>query len=79
MLCRVKEAELEGSKVVDVDGSYLYRKYRSLVDSGARVSFPVCPPLPITGWLSVTGSNCATTSLSIPTVTLGKFIVLLFI
>ena len=37
----MKEGELEGSKVVDFDGLYLYKKYRSLVDFGVRVSFPV--------------------------------------
>lgn len=75
MLHRVKEADLQCSKVVDVDGSYLYRKYRSLVDSGVTVSFPECPPPPITGWLSVSSNNCATISLSIPTVTSGKLFV----
>ena len=46
----MKQAELEDSKVVDVDGSYMYRKYRTLVDAGKRVVFPTCPPPPrITG------------------------------
>ena len=68
----MKQAELEGSKVVDVDGSYLYRKYRALVDAGKRVAFLTCPSPLITGWLSVTDSNYSTLSLSIPAVTSGK-------
>ena len=31
---RVNQAEQEGTAIVDVDGSYLYRKYESLTEAG---------------------------------------------
>lgn len=35
---RVHQAEQENDGVVDMDGSYLYDKYRSLVEAGQVVS-----------------------------------------
>ena len=37
-------AEGKGDAVVDVDGSYLYKKYKQMVDAGSGVS-PLGPPV----------------------------------
>ena len=50
------QAEQEGTGVVDVDGSYLYRKYVPLTEAGEQVSLPGHPSPPLTGWKSVTGN-----------------------
>jgi len=71
---RVKQAEQEGSSVVDVDGSYmyLYRKYKALIDSGKSVVLPTHPSPPMTGWLLITEENYRTVGLSVPSVTTGN-------
>lgn len=64
----------DGAAIVDVDGSYLYRKYRSLADAGKNVSLPTTPPPPpISGWITMSSENYQTLSSSIPPVTHGKF------
>ena len=42
---RINQAEEEGISVVDVDGSYIYRKYQRLVESGENVTQPNHLPL----------------------------------
>ena len=37
MYSRINQAEEEGTSVVDVDCSYLYRKYKKLVGSGKDI------------------------------------------
>ena len=39
----MKLAIEEKKPVVDVDGSYVYRKYKSLVDAGECFALPPCP------------------------------------
>ena len=68
----MKTALEEGTPVVDVDGSYLYRKYKMLVDAGKHVSLPARPPPPITGWVSLTEENRLSVSSSMPSVTQGE-------
>ncbi len=46
---RIRKAEEDGELVVDVDGSYLFRKYQRLRDAGENVRFPSIPPVPISG------------------------------
>ena len=58
---------------MDVDGSYLYRKYRSLVESGETVALPSCPSPPITGWKSVTEDSYRSIAPSVPHVTAGIY------
>ena len=67
----MKQAEQEGTSVVDVDGSYLYKKYRSLVDAGQQVSLPAYPSPPISGWKSVTDVTHQAIAPSIPAVISG--------
>ena len=66
---RVKQAHQEGTSVVDVDGSYLYRKYKALVESGEQVVLPSVPA--IAGWVSVTEVNYQNVAPSMPSVTSG--------
>lgn len=72
---RVNQAQLEGTAVVDVDGSYLYRKYRSLTEAGVQVSLPVCPSVPLTGWNPVNEETCQAIAPSIPRVTSGVTVI----
>ena len=44
---RMHEVEEEGSPIVDVDGSYVYKKYKSLTEAGVSVTLPSAPPPPI--------------------------------
>ena len=68
---RVKQAHQEGTSVVDVDGSYLYRKYKALVESGEQVVLASVPAVHITGWVSVTEVNYQNVAPSMPSVTSG--------
>ena len=57
MLFRVRQAKHEKRKVIDIDGSYLPRKYQQLQASGihcAPLSIPRLPPL---GWTRDTDDN----------------------
>ena len=40
----------EGRPIVDVGGSYVYGKYKSLTESGVQVELPLTP---ISGWVVV--------------------------
>ncbi len=68
---RVRQVETEGLPVVDVDGSYLYRKYKVLSDAGKHVSLPSIPP-PISGWTVMTSENYQSLAPTIPPVTQGS-------
>ena len=67
----MKEVEKEGLPIVDVDGSYLYRKYEVLADAGENVSLSCLPPPPISGWTLVSETNYQSIAPSIPLVTQG--------
>ena len=41
---RINQAEEEGISVIDVDGSYIYRKNQRLVESEENVTQPGPPP-----------------------------------
>ena len=56
---------------MDVDGSYVYRKYKSLAESGVQVELPINPPPPLSGWIVVKEDNYRTIAPSIPLVTSG--------
>lgn len=72
--CRMKQVEQEGIPVVDVDGSYLYRKYKILTNAGEHVSLPSLPPLPpISGWIVMTNENYQSLAPTIPPVTQGTY------
>ena len=71
MVCRIREAKQSGDKVVDVDGSYLWRKYQRVSKSGVSV-VPVGAPSPLlTGWESVMEANHKEYADKIPQVTAG--------
>ena len=72
--CRVKEAVQESKEVVDVDGSYIYCKYKLLTDAGEHVARPACPSPPISGWVAITDENREAIALSLPAVTAGKLV-----
>lgn len=76
-LCyRVKKVNEDGAEIVDVDGSYVYRKFKSLADAGKNVSLPTTPPLPMSGWITMSSENYQALSSSIPPVTHGKYILM---
>ena len=62
----------EGLPVVDVDGSYLYRKQQTLLSRGAALLPLPLPAPPLAGWVLVTDSNVDSVAASIPNVTSGK-------
>ena len=68
----MKQCDKESQKIVDVDGSYLYRKYKFLTETGVNVARPVCPSPPITGWVFVTEENYQVISPSLLAVTPGR-------
>ena len=61
--------EMKGVKVIDVDGSYLYRKKLSL--TGVRVT-PTIPAVPLIGWERVDLSGQFMHLDKIPKVTHGE-------
>lgn len=66
---RVKAVEQEDSPIVDVDGSYLYRKYKSLAESGVRVELPSNSPPTLSGSIVVKEHNYQSIAPSILPVT----------
>ena len=58
---------------MDVDGSYVYRKYQQMVSSGIAASDPGPPPLPLTGWEQILETNYKDMAKKIPKVTHGEF------
>lgn len=58
--------------MIDVDGSYLYRKHKQLADTGYRPSPLDVPAPPPTGWVMVTADNHREIATKIPAVSAGK-------
>ena len=67
----VTEADNNNAVVVDVDGSYLYKKYKLLSEEGKQVALPEYISPPISGWKAITESNYQSFATVIPTVTSG--------
>lgn len=65
--------ESEGVPVVDVDGSYLYKKFKRLRESGKQVILPSVSLPPVSGWSLMTGENYQSLAGSIPQVSQGSF------
>ena len=61
--------EADGVPVVDVDGSFLYKKYNKL---SKQVILPPIPPPPVSGWTVMTGENYQSLASSIPRVSQGR-------
>ena len=81
MHLRIHELIKDGKDkdIVDVDGSYLYKKYKMLQDAGVNVSDLSPPSAPATGWITLTPENCVRNSTNNPPVTSGKVAVCLCI
>ena len=67
----IHQAVKDGTQIVDVDGSYMYKKCKKLEDSGQTVA-PLDPPsAPICGWEPATETNATEVGKKIPCVTSG--------
>ena len=69
--CRVRQAMQDKAKVIDVDGSYLYRNQKQLQASGVNVAPLDVPPPLLTCWESVSEGNVKLLADKIPRVTTG--------
>ena len=67
---RIREAVQANIPIIDVDGSYLYRK-RLRLGTGSTGTPTTLPPLPIAGCESVSAENATEMSVKIPHVTQG--------
>lgn len=59
------------SKVVDVVGSYLWRKQQQLNESGVVTSDVGLPSPPLSGWITINEVNSKELAKDTPTVTSG--------
>ena len=74
---RIHEAINAGATVVDVDGSYLYKKHKTLTDTGHKL-VPLNPPAPPpSGWVTVSSENYLQVAADLPTVTAGQYTIIL--
>eukprot|EP00731_Ephydatia_muelleri_P024343 Em0016g614a len=71
LIDRINEAVVDNMTVVDVDGSYLYKKYKTLTDAGHVLAPLTAPPPPPSGWVTVSSENYTQVAPDIPTVTVG--------
>ena len=71
--CRVEQAKREEAPIIDIDGSYTYKKYRDLLKVGKHVVPPARPSLPLSGWRAINKDSYKSVGPSIPTVTSGMF------
>ena len=69
----------QGAKVVDVDGSYLWRKQQQLKESGVVVENVGLPSPPPSGWITINETNYKELAKDLPTVTSGWKTILRFI
>ena len=71
-LCRICKANSDNLPVVDVDGSYLERKHKQMMDAGMTVA-PLGAPTgtPLAGWEVMTEGNVKDTAKKLPRVTSG--------
>ena len=67
---RIHDAVAEKLPIVNVDGSYLYRKQQALLHSGVQVASLPPPAPPLAGREVVTDSNIDTVSASSPLLSL---------
>ena len=72
LLNRIRKAVKDDVEIVDVDGSYLYKKVQQLEATGmsiAPLDLPTSPP--ISGWETISESNVAHISQKMPCITNG--------
>ena len=72
ILYRIRQAIKDQMEVVDVDGSYLYKKCKRLEDQGAIVMPLVLPSAPVAGWDSLTEVNASELAKKVPHGTAGE-------
>ena len=63
---RIRVAKKAGKKVVDVDGTYLYRKQQIMIAGGTSVAPLGTPDTPLSGWQPLDGSNYAVLAKKMP-------------
>lgn len=56
-----------------MDGSYLYKKHKTLTEAGHRVAPPTPPAPPPSGWVTVSSENYLQVAPDLPTVTAGQY------
>lgn len=71
---RIAEAQQEKAPLVDVDGSYMYKKCKTLIEGGMQVAPLPCPTPPISGWRAVNKDSVVSVGPLIPTVTNGNVV-----
>ena len=71
ILYRIREAQKSQKEVVDVDGSYLYRKHQLLLSKGKSIMPLSLPGIPLSGWEHVNKGNYTFMAKKIPCVTPG--------
>ena len=69
--CRIRELSKQGAKVVDVDGSYLWRKQQQLNETSVVTEGIGVPSPPLSGRVTVNETNYTEVSKHLPTVTSG--------
>ncbi len=71
LYCRNHQGVKDNAAIVDVDGSFLYKKHKRLEDSGLLLA-PIEPPsAPLSGWEAITEANASTMAQKLPCVTVG--------
>ena len=71
LLCRIHETIAAGTSVVDVDGSYMYKKLKAITNA-EDVTVTMSPPAPPpSGWVTITEDNYLTIAQDLPAVTAG--------
>ena len=71
-VCRIRKANSDNLPVVDVDGSYLERKHKQMMDAGITVASLGAPTgTPLAGWEVMTEANVKDLAKKLPRVTSG--------
>ena len=70
---QIHQAVSEGAKVIDVDGTYLYKKHQRFALKDANVALLTLPIPPLSGWESVTESNVKALAKKVPRVKSGTY------
>ena len=72
---RIQEAVNDHLPIIDVDGTFLYKKQQRLLTSGVPAAVPFGPPRvpssPLTGWEVITRDNVKDIAPRCPVVTSG--------
>ena len=77
--CRVQQAKREDTPIVDIDGSYAYKKFKGLVKEGKHVVMPSHPSPPLSGWRAVNKDSYLRVGPMIPTVTSGILLLVVYL